>query len=514
MEMQPRPESLWTASHGPARVPLSGDATVDVAVVGGGIVGLTAASLLQREGRRVAVIEARSVGRQTTGGSSAKVTAQHSLIYTRLTHTFGSDTARVYAQANASALDWIASRVASRGIRCSFERHPAYVFTEDAGRIDDLKEESRIAASLGLPARFTGDVPLPVPAVGAVVFDDQAQFDPYAYVLSEAQHFVDAGGLLFEDTRVNDVDTSMSRPRVVTERGTVSASDVVLATNLPILDHGRYYARAFPIAHLAIAARVGGEAPDGVFISVDQPTHSLRWHRDQRGDLWMLALGPRFRPGTEDTEQRFRELEAWARAYFPIASVEYRWWNEDFQSADGIPYVGRLSADIEHLYVATGFSGWGITNGVVAAQILADTIAGRPNEWAKTFDSTRSVRMDSAGELIRGNLPSVKAWVTDHLKHPHAVDLSTLGTDEGLVVEVGGKATGVSRDAEGALHAVSAECSHRGCILGWNGAMCTWDCSCHGSSFDRDGHVLRGPAVSNLEPRSITASAAGGVASS
>lgn len=507
MEMQPRPESLWTARKAKTHAPLVGDTTVDVAVVGGGLVGLTVASLLRQEGRRVAVIEARSVGRQTTGGSSAKVTAQHSLIYTRLTRTFGTDTARIYAQANAAALDWIGSRVATRGIQCSFERHPAYVFTEDTGRVDDLKEEVRIAAELGLPARFTRDIPLPLPAVGAVVFDDQAQFDPYAYVLTEAQNFVESGGSLFEDTRVNDVDTSMSRPRVVTDRGTVSASDVILATNLPILDHGRYYARAFPIAHLAIAALVGGEPPDGVFISVDQPTHSVRWHRDAQGRLWMLALGPRFRPGTEDTEQRFRELEAWARAHFPIASVEYRWWNEDFQSADGIPYVGRLTSDVEHLYVATGFSGWGITNGVVAAQILADTIAGRPNAWAKTYDSTRSVRFGAAGELIRGNLPSVKAWVTDKLKPPHAIDLSTLRADEGVVVEVEGKATAVSRDADGTVHAVSAECSHRGCILGWNGAMCTWDCSCHGSSFDRDGHVLRGPAVSDLETRSITAPA-------
>lgn len=514
MDIQPRPESLWTARKVKAHAPLTGDTTVDVAVVGGGLVGLTVASLLQQEGRRVAVIEARSAGRQTTGGSSAKVTAQHSLIYTRLTRTFGTDTARVYAEANAAAIEWIASRVTSRGIRCSFERHPAYVVTEDAGRVDELKEEARIAASLGLPARFTGDIPLPLPAVGAVVFDDQAQFDPYAYVLAEAQGFVDAGGLLFEDTRVNDVDTSVSRPRVVTDRGVVSATDVILATNLPILDRGRYYARAFPIAHLAIASLVGGEAPDGVFITVDQPTHSLRWHRDEQGRLWMLALGPRFRPGTEDTEQRFQELEDWARAYFPITSVEYRWWNEDFQSADGIPYVGRLTSDSEHLYVATGFSGWGITNGVVAAQILADTIAGRPNAWATTFDSTRSVRFGAAGELIRGNLPSVKAWVTDRLKPPHAIDLSTLGADEGVVVEVDGKATAVSRDAEGAVHAVSAECSHRGCILGWNGAMSTWDCACHGSSFDRDGHVLRGPAVSSLEPRSIMTPAAGGVSAS
>lgn len=512
MSMQPRQESLWTARSGPVRAPLGGDVTVDVAVVGGGIVGLTAASILRRSGRRVAVVESRSMGRQTTGGSSAKVTAQHGLIYSRLTSTFGEETARLYAEANSAAVDWIGDRIATLGVQCSYERRPAYVFTNDPDRIGELQEEARVAAGLGLPARFTETVPLPVPAVGAVVFDGQAQFDPYAYLLAEAQRFVDDGGLLYEDTRVNDIDTSTAIARVITERGVVSAGDVILATNLPILDQGHYFAKAFPIAHLAIAALVEGDPPEGMFISVDQPTHSLRWHRDEQGRLWMLALGPRFRPGTEDTEEGFRAIEAWARTYFPIKSVEYRWWNEDFQSADGIPYVGRLTSDDEHLYVATGFSGWGITNGIVAAQILADTIEGRPNAWAQTFDSTRSLPLRAAGDMVRGNLPSAKAWVTDRLGPRSSLDLSVIGTNDGVVVDIGGKPTAISRDAEGIIHAVSAECSHRGCLLGWNRGMGTWDCACHGSSFDPDGQVLRGPATSNLEARSVPASpAVGGV---
>ena len=501
---QPRAVSLWTARGGPAHAPLRGDTTVDVAIVGGGIVGMRAASILRAHGRRVAVIEARSMGRQTTGGSSAKITAQHSLIYSRLRSTFSDATARVYADANAAAVEWIGERVARLGIDCSYERHPAYVFTNDAGRVDELREEAETAVGLGLPARFVESVPLPVPAVGAVVFDGQAQFDPYAYLLAEALRFVDEGGLLYENTRVTDVDTSGALARVVTDRGVVSAHDVILATNLPILDQGHYYTKAFPIAHLAIATRLEGDAPDGMFITVDQPTHSLRWHRDALDRLWMLALGPRFRTGSEDTDEGFRDLEAWARTYFPIKSVEYRWWNEDFQSADGIPYVGRLTSDVDHLYVATGFSGWGISNGVVAAQILADTIEGRPNAWAKTFDSTRPLPLRAAGDLVKGNLPSAKAWVGDRIGSRQSLDLATIRAGEGLVVDVEGKATAVSRDAAGAIHAVSAECSHRGCILDWNGAMRTWDCGCHGSSFDPDGQVLRGPAVNNLEAMNVT----------
>lgn len=321
---QPQPYSLWIARGAPPHAPLSGDTTVDVAVVGGGIVGLTAAALLRAGGRRVAVIESRSMGQQTTGGSSAKITSQHSLIYTGLAKTFDEATARIYAEANSWAVDWLTGRITKLGIECSYEERPAYVFTNDPGRVDELEKEARFAASLGLPARFATSVPLPVPAVGAVIFDGQAQFDPYAYAAAEAKRFTDDGGLFYEDTRVTEIDSSSSPVRVVTERGVVTANDMILATNLPIDDSGQYFAKAFPIAHLVIAARVEGDPPDGMFIIIDQPTHSMRWHRDAQGKLWMLSLGPRFRTGAEDTDAGFRDLEAWTRQYFPIGPVEYR----------------------------------------------------------------------------------------------------------------------------------------------------------------------------------------------
>lgn len=495
--------SLWTARERPEFPPLRGDRDVDVAIVGGGIAGLTTASMLQAEGRRVAVLEARAVGRQTTGGSSAKITAQHSLIYRHLVETFGSDTARMYAQANSAAVEWLAQRIREFDIECSFSRQSAYTYTADRSKIEELQEEAETAAGLGLPARFTDAIPLPIPAVGAVVFDDQAQFDPYAFALAEARRLSAGGVEVFEHTRVIDIDADGQGTgggiRVKVEGGTVTARDVVLATNLPILDRGQYFAKAFPIAHLAIAAPYEGDMPGGMFISVDDPTHSLRWHGDNEGRTWLIALGPRFRTGSEDTERGFEDLEAFTRQYFPIGPVEYRWWNEDFESVDGIPYVGRLTADDEHLFVATGFSGWGITNSVVAAQILAAMIVGRPHEWAGTFDSTRTVPVRSLGELVRGNMPSAKAWIAGRLGPRTSLDLSALKPGEGRLFELDGKAVAVSRDADGAVHAVSAECTHMGCLLGWNRAMATWDCSCHGSSFDRDGRVLRGPAIPALE---------------
>lgn len=493
-------DTFWTAPGGAAFPSLEGDLQVDVAVVGGGIVGLSAARYLACAGKRVAVLEARRIGRQITGGSTAKVTAQHTLAYQRIARNFNENVARVYAEANQWAVEEMAGLVDALGIDCSFVRRPAYVFTADLSRVSDLEEEARLAASFGLPARVIDSLPLAVPAVGALVFDGQAQFDPYAYLQGLAADVVEAGGRIFERSRVMDIPDDAPR-RVRTAEGTVTATDVIVATGLPIRDDGTYYARTAPKAHLTLAARVRGEAPEGMFISVDEPTHSMRWQQ-RDGETWLVLVGPKFQPGSIDTAEGFRDLEQYARTYFPVESVEYRWWNEDFYSVEGMPYVGLATEATAHLYVATGFSGWGLTTGTASARILADVITGAPNPWADAFASTRSPLFSdspfaSAVEFVKGNLATLKELVSSYL--PQHGDVAALAPGDGTVIEVDDEQIAVSRAEDGSLRVLSATCTHLGCTVSWNRAMQTWDCGCHGSCFSADGAVLRGPAVEDLE---------------
>jgi Rieske Fe-S protein len=289
----------------------------------------------------------------------------------------------------------------------------------------------------------------------------------------------------------------------MTEEGRVAAADVVVATGLPIVDLGEFFARTTPKAHLVLGARVNGAAPSGMFISLDEPTHSMRW--EERADgTWLVVVGPKFQPGSQDTVTGFAELEAFAREHFPVISVEHRWWNMDFYSVEGMPYVGPMTEETPHLYVATGFSGWGLTTGTVAARVIADAITGTESEWASTFRSTRPVISDespiaSAVGFVKENLVTAKAFVSDRLSPP--VDLAALPPGSGVVTHIDGEQVAVSRDDDGRLHAVSAVCTHLGCVVDWNAAMRTWDCGCHGSCFTADGAVLRGPARHDLEAR-------------
>jgi Rieske Fe-S protein len=223
---------------------------------------------------------------------------------------------------------------------------------------------------------------------------------------------------------------------------------------------------------------------DGMFIGVDEPTHSLRMGRDREGPL-LIALGPRFNTGQDgDVARRFRELERWVRESFEVGDTAWRWANEDYDTADRVPFVGAPSEDESGLYVATGFNGWGISNGTAAGMLIADKIRGRSNPWVQLYNPCR---------------PSPKDFVRGGKTQSSVSHIDDIAAGEGGVLTLGKEKVAVWKDDTGRPHAVSASCTHKGCVVTWNNAERTWDCPCHGSIFQADGRVVHGPAVEPLQ---------------
>lgn len=490
------PSSLWTDRAARASYPaLRADHETDVAIIGGGIVGLTAASLLQEAGLDVTVVEARRVGRQVTGRSTAKVTSQHGLKYHDISSTYGFEAARLYGRANEAALQFVGERAAHLAPDARFERRTAYTYTTDRASLDTLRDEIDAAVQAGLPARFASDIGVPFEVAGAVAFDRQAQFDPYAYLEGLAERVAERG-TVFEETRIHQVEEG-EPCRLSTHEHSITARKVIVATHLPFLDRGLYFARTKPEAHCVITALLDGPPLDGMFISTDSPTRSLRSFEDERG-AWLVLSGEAYTPGDGDTDAMFATLESEARELFPVLSVEHRWTNEDYDSVDRLPLVGPLLPNSEHIFVATGFGAWGITNGTVAAQILADAILDRPSAIGELFSTKRFTPKESAGTTLSEVAETAKSYV-DRVLPTISLDLDAIEPGRAAVGEYRGRRTAVSRDDAGRLHAVSALCSHMGCVVGWNAGMKTWDCPCHGSTFAADGTMLHGPAVDDLE---------------
>ena len=494
--------SLWVKTSPETRYrALSGKPSFDAIVIGGGIAGLSAAYLLQRDGRKVAVLEAGRIASGVTGYTTAKVTALHGLIYSDLVERHGAERAAAYATANKTAIDQVRSIVDAEGIACELERQDAYTYAETNEGAEAIRREAIACREIGLDAELAYDVPLPFPVSAAVRLRNQAQFHPRAYCLGLAAAIHGTKGRIYERTIVSDVQEKVRVCHVQTDRGTLSTPTVVVATHLPFMGDGKYYAKAAPSRSYAMAFP-DGESLQGMFISAEPPVRSIR-PASAGGRRWLILGGESHKVGQEnDTEARYTALESWARERLHMWDPAYRWSAQDYVSVDGIPYVGRLSSDHERVFVATGFRKWGMTNGTAAGRMIADLVAGRENPWAMAFDSTRTRFVQSAKKLLTENLNVAKQFISGKLRvNGHTPE--ELGRGEARIMSVDGETLAVHRDDAGRLHAVSPDCTHMGCRIAWNTAERTWDCPCHGSRFTPDGKVIQGPAVKPLQPQRI-----------
>jgi Rieske Fe-S protein len=351
----------------------------------------------------------------------------------------------------------------------------------------------------GLSVELTTETDLPFPVLGAIRSDSQAQFHPRKFLQALAEKIVGDGSHLYEKTRVSDV-RSGDDCTVVTNRGTIRAGHVVLATHLPFLDRGLFFAKAHPRKSYAIAARIQSQAPLGMYISVEQPTRSIRSTPGHDGSRFVVIGGEGHKPGREqDTRRRYEALEGFLHERFDAERVEYRWSTHDYMPLDRLPYIGRIRRTDDRVLVATGFAKWGLTKGVVAAAILRDAILGRDNPWATVYNAKRVTVKSSASTFVTENAKVGSWFFGDRLRSRKRRDVvNALEVDDGAVARVGGHYVAIHRDDEGRLQAVSARCTHLGCLVGWNSADGTWECPCHGSQFAADGGLLQGPATEPL----------------
>ncbi len=492
--------SLWVGTTPETRYhELHSDIDADVVVVGAGIAGLTVAALLKGQGRRVVVVDAGRVASGVTGYTTAKLTVLHGLIFDDLDRAFGEEGARKYADANLAGMAAVADLAVRHGIDCDLERRPAYTYTTDPSMADKIRAEVDAARRIGLDADFTVDTDLPYPVAAAIRVNDQAQFHPRKYCLGLAAAIDGGGSYVFERTRAHSLDEG-DPCRLQTDHGTITAQYVIETTHLPFSDKGGFFARAHPMRSYAMSARLDGPVPQGMYLSVDTPSRSVRSAR-MDGEEVVILGGEGHKVGQDpDTRERYAALEEWARANFAIRSIDYRWSAQDYVPVDHVPFVGPLGPGSERAFVATGFKKWGMSNGSAAGIMLADRVLGRDNPWADFFDSTRLNLRQSVTELIKENANVVKRFLGDRLG-TDTRSIGDLAPGEAAVLVHASKRVAAYRDPAGALHAVSPVCTHMGCTVTWNTAETTWDCPCHGSRYDYDGKVIQGPAVKDLEPR-------------
>lgn len=495
------PRTYWREIELPTFETLNEDTAVDVAIVGAGITGITAAYLLAKQGVKVAIIEAGGVLNGTTGHTTAKLTAQHGLIYDELISHFGEEKAKLYFESTSNAIKLVENTASENGIDCDFSKQDAYVYATTDEYDRKLETEMAAYQRLGIDGSLAGNIPFDIQIKSALVMRNQAQYHPLKFLKGLLDAAIKAGCKVYENSvaaGIEDVDTS--QPKVKIKGGQkVACNQVIIASHFPFYDKpGLYFARMYAERSYAIGIKTNKEYPGGMYISADSPSRSIRSTPIDGGNLLILG-GENHKTGQGvDTLSHYVALETFAKDVFDLSEYHYRWSAQDLVTLDKVPYIGPITRDKEHILVATGYKKWGMTSGILAAHLLADYVLNLDNPYKELYTPSRfdpepdiksfiSTNADVAKHLIKGKLEFVPK------------DAGDLVNGEGSVVMHNGQRAGAYKDENGKLYIVDTTCTHLGCECEWNHAEKSWDCPCHGSRFAYDGEVIEGPAKKALK---------------
>ncbi len=430
-------ESLWQRTCALPRFPrLQHDLKTGVLIIGGGLAGLLCAYRLHEAGVPYALVEAERICGGVSGGTTAKLTAQHGLIYDKLVRRFGIELAKQYYDANTRALEMY--RTLCGGIDCDFSETDTCIYSLD--RPQKLQKELAVLQKLGAVAELDPTPALPFPTAGAIRFLRQAQFHPLKFVRAIA-----AGLHIYEQTPVRAFDGT----RYQTDGGTITAEKAIVTTHFPLFNkHGAYFLKLYQHRSYVLALE-NARPVDAAYMDERKTGVSLR----NAGPLLLLSGGAH-RTGKQGGG--WAELERFAGKYYPDAQIKYRWAAQDCMTPDDVPYIGRYSPKTPGLFVTTGFNKWGMTSSMVAADLLCDLVQDRQNPYERLFSPSRSIlRAQVAGNAVQAVCNLLTPTVP--------------------------------------------RCPHMGCALKWNRQEHSWDCPCHGSRFTQEGRLLNDPATGDLK---------------
>jgi glycine/D-amino acid oxidase-like deaminating enzyme/nitrite reductase/ring-hydroxylating ferredoxin subunit len=494
----------WSDSASlPTSPKLDRNVDVDVAIVGGGITGLTTAYLLAKTGKAVAVLERATCGQIDTGHTSAHLTMVADTRLTELARQFGASHAQALWDAGLAAINQIDSIILDNEIACDFDWIDGYLHVptpaENGQTVRELMEEAALAQELGFDATFVEDVPF-MGGPGMKV-EGQARFHPRKYLAGLVRILVE-GGAVFEHTNAAEFS---KRPRgIKTDGGFVRCRDIVVATHDPLVgiasqrNAARFQTKLSLYSTYVVAGRVSrGTIPDALFWDTGEPYHYLRLAPHSDHDLVIFGGEDHKTGQATDTNACYDRLEHALRARVPQISLTHRWSGQVIETPDGLPYIGQMTA---HQYAATGFAGNGLTFGTLAAMMISDALQERQNPWSGLLDPRRTVLRHGLWEYIKENADYPYYRIRDRFAGAETRSLRAIGRGRGKVIEYQGVQVAAYCDSRGVVTLRSAVCTHMGCVVAWNDAERTWDCPCHGSRFEPTGAVISGPAEDPLPP--------------
>jgi glycine/D-amino acid oxidase-like deaminating enzyme/nitrite reductase/ring-hydroxylating ferredoxin subunit len=471
--------------------------STDVLIIGGGITGITTAYLLLNEGKQVTLIEDGLLCSGETGRTTAHLTNILDFGYSEIARLHGQDRARLVLESHTEGINLIERIAQQEAIPCHFKRLDGYLLSARDEDKKYLEEEFTTLSEIQYPKiERHSESPLTSFAVPSLRFPNQARFHPVLYLSSLARILKERGANLFTETHVEKIDESGA----YTNTGFhVAAKSIVIATHSPIKGANIFLKEA-PYRSYVLAAEIAkGSIADALYWDTEDPYHYVRLEELSETHDLLIVGGEDHKTGQiMDYKKPFEELEKWTREHFEIQDFIYRWSGQVIEPIDGLAFIGQIPYRNYPIYMATGFSGNGMTYSTLASKMIADEILGKKNPWRDIYNPTRK-NLRSIREFLGENLNSAKRFAMDRIKKSPLSSPAELAASEGAIIQHGAKKLAVFKDAKGKVFSFSAVCPHMGCIVQWNSLEKTFDCPCHGSRFTAKGKVINGPSIKDLE---------------
>lgn len=494
------PESYWLeAQHSIEETSLVTDTHVDIAIIGGGITGVTTAFLLVKEGFKVALVDSGPLLNGTTGHTTAKITVQHDLIYNELVQHIGIEKAHLYYQSNMDALHFIKQIVNQYNIPCHFTEENAYLYGVTQQDKKKLEAEWRAYQRLGINGELLSSLPIDVTVTSALLMKNQAHFHPIHYLNSLIDLFIKAGGQIYDNTTAIDIEGDKPTTVIMENGAKLQCHYAVVTSHFPFYDGlGFYFAKMHAERSYILAVKPKKSYPGGMYLSINKPTRSLR-PAEINGQSYILIGGESHKTGQGmNTMKHYEVLKEFAQNIFGVKEIPYRWSTQDLITIDKLPFVGPITANKPNILVATGYRKWGMTNGTSAALLIRDTIMEKDSPYKDVYTPSRFYSDPSLKHFIMENSNVAAEFIKGKINMTQRT-LASIQKDEAAIVTVNDQRAGAFRDDHNKLHIVDTTCKHLGCEVEWNESERTWDCPCHGSRYSIDGEVIEGPTTKPLK---------------
>jgi glycine/D-amino acid oxidase-like deaminating enzyme/nitrite reductase/ring-hydroxylating ferredoxin subunit len=486
--------SLLTAKS----APLIAETTYDVLIIGAGITGVTTALLLQKAGKKCVLAEANTIGFGTTSGTTAHLNTFFDLTYPEIESNFSADAAKQVAKAGKEALSIIRSHIDEYKIDCDFEEKDGYLFSENEKETEDLAKILQSSQEANVIVEEVEENGVPIKFQHSLLFKNQAQFHPIKYIMALVAEFQKLGGIVSEHTFIKETEFDEGIHTAKGDSLIIKAKNIVYATHIPP-GVNLFSFRCAPYRSYVLGIKLTDNAyPTCVSYDMQDPYHYFRTHQID-GEPYLILGGEDHKTGHGDPTTAFKNLETYARKYFKVKSIPYKWSAQYYIPADGLPYIGLMPAADDKIYIATGFNGNGMQFGTLSAKIISDTILGKEHEHAELFSASRVKPIAGFADFIKENADVAYHFIADRFSAEEIESLKEIKPDEGMLVDFKNQKLAIYKSKTGKITALNPVCTHAKCIVNFNNEEKSWDCPCHGGRFDVHGKVLTGPPRKDLQ---------------